>query len=675
MDSQVPPTMQDEVLRLREQILRANRAYHEQDAPEISDGEYDQLFRRLQDLEAEHPALRTPDSPTLRVGGAPASALPKHLHQRRMLSLPNAFSSAELRAWEDRAARITPLVRTGGYVLEVKIDGTAISLTYADGVLRTGATRGNGTLGEDVTANLRTIHDIPLQLQGGGWPALMEVRGEVYFGRTAFQRLNARRAEEGDPPFANPRNAAAGALRQLDPTITRSRRLRCFAFTIEVLEGRIDLPTQTAVLEQLRTWGFEVEPHAATYHDLDAVLEAIDTMGPQLAALPFDADGLVVKVDRRDLQAELGVIGDREPRWAIARKFAPEVATTRLLDIKVNVGRTGALVPWAVLEPVEHGGVTISSATLHNEDLIRTKDIRINDLVEVIRAGEVIPQILGPKIEARDGTQVPYVFPTDCPVCGTPTTRDEGEAIRLCPNPACPGKQIEGIIHFASRAAMDIRGLGEERVRQLVAAGLIHTVADLYHLTVPQLTALDRFAEQSASQLVAAIAASKRQPLALLLFGLGVRHVGKSAAQALVRHFGSLERIMAATPEEMAAVDGIGPVIAAAIAAWSRDERMQVLVRRLAEAGLTLGEEVQAPVQGIFSGMTFVLTGTLPTLTRSEAAAQIEAAGGKVAESVSKKTSVVVAGDAAGSKLEKARTLGVEVIDEAGLLQRLDSGA
>ncbi len=675
MNAQVPPATQDEIRRLREQILRANRAYHEQDAPEISDAEYDHLFRRLQELEADHPTLRTPDSPTQRVGGAPATSLPKHQHRRRMLSLPNAFSTAELRAWEDRAARITPLVRTSGYILEVKIDGTAISLTYADGVLQTGATRGNGTLGEDVTANLRTIHDIPLQLRGGGWPALMEVRGEVYFGRIAFQRLNARRVATGDPPFANPRNAAAGALRQLDSTITRARRLRCFAFSIEVLAGDLDLPTQSAVLQQLRDWGFEVEPHAAPYPDLDAVIAAIDRMSPHLADLPFDADGLVVKVDRRDLQVELGVIGEREPRWAIARKFAPDVATTRLLDIRVNVGRTGALIPWAMLEPVEHGGVTISSATLHNEDLIATKDIRIGDMVQVIRAGEVIPQILGPMLEVRDGTQTPYVFPTTCPACGTPATRDEGEAVRLCPNPACPGKQVEGIIHFASRDAMDIRGLGEERVRQLRDAGLIHTVADLYLLTIPQLTALERFAEQSATQLVEAIAASKRQPLALLLFGLGIRHVGKSAAQALARHFGSLQQIMAATPEEIAEVDGVGPVIARAVNDWAADERMQELVTRLTEYGLTLTDERGAAVEGVFSGMAFVLTGTLPTLARHEAAALIEKAGGKVTDSVSKKTTILVAGAAAGSKLNKAQKLGVEVIDEAGLLQRLGLGA
>ncbi|MEO5798828.1 MAG: NAD-dependent DNA ligase LigA, partial [Gemmatimonadales bacterium] len=386
-----PPGIAAEAERLRQQLIQASREYYELDHPTISDAEYDLLFRRLQSLEAEHPSLIAESSPTRRVGGAPSSQLTKHTHLRPMLSLANAFSDEELTAWEERNARLAPAVRTAGYTVEVKIDGTAIALTYRDGALQTGATRGNGSVGEEVTANLRTIDDIPLQLSGSGWPALMEVRGEVYFAHRAFTKMNAQREADGEPPFANPRNAAAGALRQLDPAVTRSRRLRSFAFHVEAIEGTLSAASHHQMLALLESWGFQVEPHHARCATLSEVFAQVATLEAALPSLPFDADGVVVKVDRRDLQDELGTISDREPRWAIARKFAPEVAVTKLLDIKVNVGRTGALAPWAVLEPVELGGVTISSATLHNEDQIAQKEIRIGDWVEIIRAGEVIP--------------------------------------------------------------------------------------------------------------------------------------------------------------------------------------------------------------------------------------------------------------------------------------------
>jgi DNA ligase (NAD+) len=667
----IPKPVMQEVESLREQIARANRAYYELDAPELSDEEYDLLFRRLQALETEYPEQATADSPTRRVGGTPATHLPRHVHLRPMLSLANAFSDEELAAWEQRNARLAPAVPGAGYTLEVKIDGTAVCLTYANGSLVTGATRGNGAVGEDVTANLRTIDDIPLELRGSDWPALMEVRGEVYFPTEAFRKLNLRREREGEPPFANPRNAAAGALRQLDPATTRSRRLRCFAFQVVPIEGTLTASAHHEVLATLERWGFQVEPHHARSNDLAGVFRHIAELEALLPSLPFGADGVVVKVDSRDLQESLGTISDREPRWAIARKFAPDVGVTRLLDIRVNVGRTGALAPYAVLEPVELGGVTISSATLHNEDVVAQKDVRVGDWVEVIRAGEVIPKVVGPVRERRDGAEVPWIPPGRCPACGTPAVRYPDEVMRYCPNPLCPGRTVEGIIHFASRDAMDIRGLGEERVRQLMEAGLVHNVSDLYTLTVEQLVALDRFARQSASQLVAAIAASKRQPLSLLLYALGLRHVGRSVAQALARHFGSLDRLRQADADAIAAVNGVGPTIAAAVRDWFDEPRSAALIDALISLGLTTVEPGERASPGVFSGKTLVLTGSLPNLSRSEATARIEQAGGKVGSSVSKKTSIVVAGDEAGTKLDKARQLGVEIIDEAELLRRL----
>jgi DNA ligase (NAD+) len=667
----IPKPVMQEVESLRDQIARANRAYYELDAPELSDEEYDRLFRRLQALETEYPDQATADSPTRRVGGTPATHLPRHVHLRPMLSLANAFSDEELAAWEQRNARLAPAVPGAGYTLEVKIDGTAVCLTYANGSLVTGATRGNGAVGEDVTANLRTIDDIPLELRGSDWPALMEVRGEVYFPTEAFRKLNLRREREGEPPFANPRNAAAGALRQLDPATTRSRRLRCFAFQVVPIEGTLTASAHHEVLATLERWGFQVEPHHARSNDLAGVFRHIAELEALLPSLPFGADGVVVKVDSRGLQESLGTISDREPRWAIARKFAPDVGVTRLLDIRVNVGRTGALAPYAVLEPVELGGVTISSATLHNEDVVAQKDVRVGDWVEVIRAGEVIPKVVGPVRERRDGAEVPWIPPERCPACGTPAVRYPDEVMRYCPNPLCPGRTVEGIIHFASRDAMDIRGLGEERVRQLMEAGLVHNVSDLYTLTVEQLVALDRFARQSASQLVAAIAASKRQPLSLLLYALGLRHVGRSVAQALARHFGSLDRLRQADADAIAAVNGVGPTIAAAVRDWFDEPRSAALIDALISLGLTTVEPGERASPGVFSGKTLVLTGSLPNLSRSEATARIEQAGGKVGSSVSKKTSIVVAGDEAGTKLDKARQLGVEIIDEAELLRRL----
>ncbi len=656
---------------LRQMLDQANHAYYVLDAPTIPDAEYDQLFRELQALEAEHPDLRSPDSPTLRVGATPSTSLAKHTHARPMLSLANAFTPEELVAWEERNARLASDVRSAGYAIEIKIDGAAVSLTYEHGRLLRGTTRGNGLVGEDITPNLRTIHDIPLKLTGSGHPALMEVRGEVYLPFKNFERVNREREEAGEPVFANPRNSASGGLRALDPGITRRRRLRMFAFTVEVLDGKPSRASQHGLLERLEEWGFQVEPHHSRAASMDEVQEKVDALAGALPALPFAADGVVVKVDRLSLQAELGTISDREPRWAIARKFAPEIAVTRLLKIRINVGRTGALSPWAELEPVELAGVTVSRATLHNEDVIAQKDIREGDWVEVVRAGEVIPQVLGPLREKRDGTEQPFAMPDHCPVCGTPAVRVDEEAVRFCPNVACPGRVLEGIVHYAGRGAMDIRGLGYERVRQLLDAGLIRDVADLYLLEAKRLVELDRFAAQSAEQLVLAIANSKAQPLSLLLFGLGIRHVGKQVALTLARHFGSLDALMAASREDIDEVPGVGSAIGDAVSEFFADERNRAVVERLRTAGVNFGEPRAATGDGPLAGSSVVLTGTLPTLSRAKATELIENAGGKVGSAVTKKTSFLVAGEEAGSKLDKAKKLGVEILDEAELLRRL----
>jgi len=656
---------------LRRRIERANHAYYVLDAPEIPDAEYDRLFRELQALEDAHPELRTPDSPTQRVGAAPASALAKYHHRQVMPSLANAFSAEELVAWEERNTRLTPDAGAAGYTTEVKIDGAAVSLTYERGRLVVGATRGNGVIGEDVTANLRTIPDVPLALKGEDHPELMEIRGEVYLPFEAFARVNRQREKEGEPLFANPRNAAAGGLRQLDPGITRKRRLRMFAFHIEPVDGRLGVRTHWETLDLLERWGFQVEPHRRRHPDLADVERRIAELEGFLDTLPFQSDGVVVKVNSLALHEELGVVGGREPRWAIARKFAPEVGITKLKAIRINVGRTGALNPWAELEPVELGGVVVSRATLHNEDLIAQKDIRIGDWVEVVRAGEVIPQLLGPLPERRTGAEQPFEMPDVCPICGTPAERPADEVMRYCPNVSCSGRVLEGIVHFASRGAMDIRGLGYERVRQLLQAGLIHDVADLYQLQTEPLVKLERFAEQSAAQLVAAIAASKKRPLSLLLFGLGIRHVGSTVAQLLARRFGSMDALMIASEAEINDVPGIGGAIAEAVVHFFAERRNRMLIERLRTAGLQFTEPAAVQEGGPLAGKTYVLTGTLPTLSRPEATALIERAGGRVAGSVSKKTDAVVAGGEAGGKLEKAKGLDVEIIDEQELLRRV----
>ena len=659
---------------LRALLHQASYDYYVLDRPTLPDAEYDRLFRELQTLEREHPELRTADSPTMRVGAEPATALAKHTHVVPMISLGNAFDEEELTDWEERIARLVgDDARRAGYVAELKIDGAAVSLTYQDGVLTVGATRGNGVVGEDVTANLRTLRDVPLRLRGDDVPSLLEIRGEVYMPFKAFEKLNEERVREGEPVYANPRNTAAGALRQLDPSITARRPLHFFGYTVAVPAGtRLPFETQWRLLETLERWGIPVAPHRRCCASLAEVHDwAREVEQTVRGALDFAIDGGVIKVDSLRLQDELGVVGGREPRWAIARKFAPDIAETVLRDIQVNVGRTGSLNPFAVLEPVEIGGTTVQLATLHNFDLIKAKDLRIGDVVQVKRAGDVIPQIIGPVPEKRDrrNPPVPYKPPTRCPSCRTPVERDEEEAATYCPNVACPDRQLEAIVHFASRGAMDIRGLSYARIEQFIAESLVHDVADLYdpELTVERLTALERFAEKSAENLLEAIEASKKQPLSRLLFGLGIRHVGQTAAQLLARHFGTMEGVAAATADDILAIRGIGEGIALAVVAFFHDASGRDLVRKLAERGVNMTEPRSVSAGAALKGMTFVVTGTLPTLSRAQATELIESQGGRVTSGVSKATSYVVVGADAGSKLEKAQALGIKLLDEDGL--------
>jgi DNA ligase (NAD+) len=672
------PTAAARAADLRQRLEQASHEYYVLDKPTLSDADYDRMFRELQELERENPELRTPDSPTQRVGAPPQSALPKHTHLVGMLSLGNAFDEEELGDWEERVRRLVGSdVEKDGYTAELKIDGAAVSLTYEDGVLVTGATRGNGTVGEVVTPNLRTIREIPLRLKGTRHPRRLEIRGEVYIPFSAFEKLNERRAAAGEAVFANPRNSAAGSLRQLDPSITASRPLRFFGYSVATTEAQASLPfrTQWELLETLAAWGIPVAPHRAHCMTLAEVHEWASRIEHKVRpTLDFAIDGGVVKVNSFALQAELGDVG-REPRWAVARKFAPDIALTRLTDIQVNIGRTGSVNPFAVLEPVEIGGATVRLATLHNFALIADKDLRVGDVVQVKRAGEVIPQVIAPDPEQRDGRNPPqpYVPPTHCYSCGTALVAGADRGMLYCPNFQCPARQLEGLVHFASRGAMDITGLSYARIQQLMHAGLVHDAADIYDLKAEQLVELERFAEKSAENLVAGIEASKQQPLSRLLFGLGIGGVGEVVAKQIARHFGTMERLANASEEEILEVRGTGEAIARAIVEWFSDPQAVALVAQLADRGLTMTEPTAAS-SGALKGKTVVITGTLPSLSRQEATDLVEGCGARVTSSVSKKTSFVVAGEDAGSKLAKARELGVEVIDEAELRRRCAGG-
>ena len=658
---------------LREQLGRAQHEYYVLDRPTLSDTDYDRLFRELQALETANPELRSADSPTQRVGAPVQSGFRSHRHLVRMLSLDNAMDNEELQAFEQSVLRVVGAdVHKQGYTVELKIDGAAIALTYERGVLVTGATRGNGTEGEDVTVNIRTVKAIPLRLLGESHPPLMEIRGELYLPFVGFEQMNEARVAADEPVFVNPRNAAAGSLRQLDTSITAQRPLRFFGYSAVLPDGSTPAASQWALLDQLGDWGIPVAPHRQRCATIEAVSQWAHTIEHVTRAeLGFAIDGGVVKVNDMALQDELGVRNDRTPRWAIARKFAPDMAETTLIRIDVNVGRTGVLTPFAVLEPVEVGGATVTYASLHNADQIAQKDLRDGDRVQVVRAGDVIPYVLGPVPAHRTGTERPWHMPTHCPRCNTPTQRYGDDVATYCPNVACPGRQLEGLRHFAAKAAMDIDGLSYARIQQLLDADLVHDVADLYDITVDQLSALERFARKSAENLVSAIAVSKQQPLSRLLFGLGIRHVGAQAAQLLARTFGSMDGLVSATAEQLGAVRGIGDAIAQSVADYIADNTSRALIERLRVRGVNFNEPKAVTADGPLSGATVVITGSLPGLSRGDATAMVEQAGGRITSSVSRKTTFVVAGDEAGSKLEKAVELGVEVVDEAELRRRV----
>jgi DNA ligase (NAD+) len=652
--------------QLRELIEYHNERYFVFDEPELADAEFDALVRELRALEAEHPSLVTSDSPTQRPGGRPASTFAPVTHRLPMLSIDNAFSREELLAWGTRVQRlVTEPIR---FVAEPKLDGLAVSLTYVDGVFSIGATRGDGVTGENVTENLRTLSDIPPKLKGKAKdiPALLEVRGEVLMPLAAFGALNRRQGDAGERLFTNARNAAAGSLRQKDPGITATRDLALFTYQLGIKEGGPRLRTHEETLGWMKSLGFPVNPHIKAFDDLDGVFAFIEDIEHNRHSLGYDIDGVVTKVDDLGQRAEMGFTS-RAPRWAIAFKFPPEEKTTILRDIMVSIGRTGRATPFAVLEPVFVGGANVGMATLHNEDDVARKDVRPGDTVVVRRAGDVIPEVVGPVVAKRPPKTKPWRFPKKCPECGQPLVRVEGEANHHCVNVDCPAQRVQRLVHWASRGAMDIEGLGEERVRQFVDAGLLEDAADIYALTVDRLVPLDRIGERSAQLLVDAIEASKRQPLWRVLVGLGINHVGPTAAQALARAFDDVNAIMTATEEQLTAIDGVGPTIAQSIGRWFSIDRNRRLLERLRAAGVDPpGERGQQReiVDASFAGLTFVLTGSLENRTRDEAADEIAARGGKVTSSVSKKTSYVVVGESPGSKFAKAESLGVTILDE-----------
>jgi len=650
------------IAELRKQIEYHNYRYYALDDPVVSDGEYDRLFRELVDLEREFPELASPDSPTRRVGAEPQERFRKVEHRQPMFSLAKADSEDELRAFYKRISNLLETTEID-FVTELKIDGSAVSLTYENGVLVQGATRGNGEVGEDITANLKTIRQIPLKLMGDAIPTLVEVRGEAYLPISAFTRANEERAAAGESVFANPRNSAAGALRQLDPRATASRPLAFFGYSIGLIEG-LEVGTQMEILERLASWGFPVNPHCRHQDTFEDVVRYCTEWSGKRNTLDYDIDGIVIKVNRLDYQDRLGVVS-RDPRWAVAFKFPGQEATTHLLEIKINVGRTGALNPYAVLEPVQLAGVTIRTATLHNEDDIRRKDIREGDMVFIKRAGDVIPQVIGPVRELRTGAEKEFKYPEKCPECGAPIVRNEDEALAYCRNPHCPAQRLEGLIHFVCQGAMDIRGLGPQTLEKMIDLELIGDAADLYSLKAEGLARLPNFKEKSVQNLLTSIERSKARPFARVLFALGIRHVGESIAELLVSHFGEVDAIQAASEEEISAVQGVGPEIARSVRTYFDVEENRALVRRLREAGLQFrAAKGSAAREGPFSNKTFVLTGTLPTLSRKDATDFIESRGGRVISSISSKTSYLLVGADPGSKLAKAKELEVPQITE-----------
>ncbi|MDX6634136.1 MAG: ligase [Solirubrobacterales bacterium] len=659
------------VEELRALLAHHNHLYYVLDDPEIGDDSYDELLNELRELEAEHPELRTPDSPTQRVGAPPLDRFEQVEHREQMLSLGNARNEEELRGWENRIAnhlkRMDITASEFSYTTEPKIDGLAITLTYEKGVLIRGATRGDGRIGEDVTQNLRTIGSVPLRITGKA-PELVEVRGEVYLPIAAFKALNERRAEAGEATFANPRNSAAGSIRQLDPSLAAERPLSTWMYGIGAVRG-LDLPTHMAEVEWLQEAGFKVNPDTAHHEGVEGVVKRCHWWEGRREELDYEIDGVVVKVDEKALWRELGVVG-REPRWAIAWKFPPTTATTKLRKVVWNVGRTGHLVPFAMLEPVHVGGVTVTTATLHNEEDLARKDVREGDEVVVMRAGDVIPQVVSPKLPRKKKGARKEKPPARCPACDTPTVKPEESVFTICPNRSgCPGQSFQHVKHFVSKGAMDIEGLGEKQAQTFLEGGVISDVADIYDLTAERLVELNRFADTSAQNLVAAIEASKRRPFKRVLYALGLPGVGYVTAEALADYFGSIDALHEADPEAIEEVEGVGPIMAVQIAESLTDDATWALVEKLRKKGVRLEADASERRQqgGPLEGKTVVLTGTLPELTREEAAAMVKSAGGKVTSSVSKKTDYVVAGESPGSKLAKAEKFGTEILDEAGL--------
>ena len=662
------------VRELRELILYHNRRYYVLDDPEITDVEYDALMRELAALEEAHPELADPNSPSRRVGGEVAASFEPVVHEIPMLSLDNVFSEELLRAFDARVRRATGLPSVE-YMAEPKIDGLAISLTYRDGRLSVGATRGDGERGENVTANLRTIRSIPLVLPEGA-PEFLTVRGEVYMRKPDFVRLNEEREERGEPVFANPRNAAAGSLRQQDPHVTASRKLDAFFYYLPISE-QLGASTHREALERMRSLGFRVNDKITLCRDIERVIAFIRDIAGMRESLPYEIDGAVVKVNRFDLQKGLGFTS-RSPRWATAYKYPAQQAETTVRDIVVQVGRTGVLTPAAEFEPVDVGGVTVSRASLHNQDYVQAKDIRIGDRVIIQRAGDVIPEVVRVLTERRTGLEREFTMPTVCPECGSSVVREAGEAATRCVNLSCPARVREGLIHFASRDAMDIDGMGPSTVERLLAAGLVRNVADIYTLTQEQLEGLERMGEKSAANLAAAIERSKANPLYRVIFALGIRHVGENVAKLLAGHFRSMDALAHAAQADLLEVPTIGGAIAESAVEFFESEQNRAAIRRLAEAGVRMADEAPAGSEapGVdeseFRGKSFVFTGALKRFTRQRAEETAQMLGGRTVSSVSRKTDYVVAGEDAGSKLARARELGVRVLSEQDFVDMLD---
>jgi DNA ligase (NAD+) len=677
--SQVQPAVPDandppaRAAWLRAELNRHNHAYHVLDNPTIPDAEYDKLFRELQEIEAANPALILPDSPTQRVGALAQTAFPPVTHSVPMLSLGNGFEDEDIVNFDRRVREGLNLEGDVEYATELKFDGLAINLRYENGILVEAATRGDGFTGENVTANIRTVRAIPLHLHGDKLPHVIDIRGEVLMYKADLLKLNARQREAGGKEFANPRNAAAGSLRQLDSRITAQRALRFFAYGIGTLEGADMPPSHSALLDWYAELGMPVCEERAVVKGAQGLLDFYRRTGAKRAQLPYEIDGVVYKVNNAAQQQQLGFVS-RAPRFAIAHKFPAEEALTTVQDIEVQVGRTGAITPVARLTPVLVGGVTVTNATLHNEDEVRRKDIRIGDTVVVRRAGDVIPEVLSHVPERRPADAREFVMPATCPVCGSPVARMEDEAIARCTGGwiKCAAQRKGGLLHFVSRRAMDVEGFGDQLVEQLVDKHIVHTAADLYKLGFRSLAELDRLAEKSANNLLQALEKSKSTTLARFIYALGIRHVGEATAKELARHFGNLDALLEASEEHLLEVADIGPVVAQSIKTFLSDPMNRELIEQLRAAGVNWPEHVVESRPRPFVGKTFVLTGTLPNLSRDQAAEKIEAAGGKVAGSVSKKTSYVVAGAEAGSKLAKAEELGITILDEAALLQLLE---